>query len=150
MKALRLLTLSLVSALVTSSAAALPVAFERSFRNYAWSIRNDGCFVDEQRYIYIYNEVKEEPIQNIGRVSPDDFQKARSLLANMYREKFVHGPIAFDVGILVWCGYALGEPIDIKKQGDRSGQRDSALVPELVELINTWCPKELLPSMPDQ
>lgn len=151
MKALNLIALIATAALVSLNAAALPVAFERSFRNYAWSVHNNGCFVDEQRYIYIYDEIKgEQPIQNIGRVSPGEFQRAQSLLAGMYRTKFNPGPIAFDAGILVWRGYALGNPIDIKLEGDRSGQRDSEQVPELVDLINTWCPKDLLPSMPHQ
>lgn len=144
------LALVAVSLFSAPDAAPLPLSFERSYRNHAWLYRNDGCLVDEQRHLYTYDMTRPEPLKNIGRISANDYQKALSLLWGMKKAPFQEGSIAFDAGILVWRGYFDGEPFDVKTLGDRSGRRDSPSVADLVELINSWCPEELLPHIPEQ
>ena len=143
------ISILLATSSVFSVGYALPVAFERSYRNNAWVYQNFGCFVDEQRNIYTFDESKTDPFKVIGRVPTHEYLQGLALLRDLATTPFIHGIGAMDAGVLTWNGYHEGEPILLKKAGDISTKRDSPQLPAMIELINSWCPKSLLPSLPE-
>jgi hypothetical protein len=143
------LTVPLLVSTLTPSALALPLAFERSYRNNAWVYQNYGCFVDEQQFTYTFDESKAEPFKLIGRVSTHEYQRGLSLLRELSSVSLIQGSGAADAGIMTWTGYFEGEPIVLKKAGDISLKRDSPQLVPMMELINSWCPKSLLPPLPE-
>jgi hypothetical protein len=127
--------------LISQAAFSSPIAFERNFTNNAWGHYNNGCVIDEQRFVYIYAAESDKPMTMINRMPVSSYRRAQRLLQIVARSPYEVRRVAVDAGVAVWSGVIDGRSLRIKEFGDTVGGRTCAEADELVELIEAFCPR---------
>lgn len=126
---------------VSSSALAVPIVFERNYKNEAWGHQDSGCFIDESRYVYIYDSQLRLPVRLVTQMSEEAFQRANSLLKEVAGSPYRWKSVAVDAGSTIYVGRMHGEMIRIKEYGNIIGSRVDARTDRLIEIIEGFCPR---------
>jgi hypothetical protein len=131
--------LALAVLCVSGFAHAFPLVFEESYENNAWGYQNQGCVIDEARYVYRYNVAKEEPMQNIGRLTKEEFETGTALLEKAAKGQYTTRRAAADAGIHKLSGMLWGKHVSLRQDGDVDGTNSAPEAAQLADMIEQWC-----------
>ena len=125
----------------TSTSQAAPVLLEKNYTNFAWGYQNQGCFADENGFVYTYNVAQKDPITLTKRtLSEKEIELASKLLQEAELGELVPKQVGADAGATLWSGVFYGKTVRLKLEGDYEGLNSSPATAELVKLIDGICP----------
>lgn len=130
-----------IALFVSLQAHALNFAFERNYTNYSWGYFNEGCAIDENRNVYIYDFGHGHPMELIGHMSQGAYNKAIMLMSRVARSPYESQVVAADAGSTIWAGSIDGQQIKIREGGNIRGSRMAPETNKLIELIEAFCPR---------
>lgn len=136
---LPLLCLILGVALFANSAFAVPIVFERNFKNERWGQQDNGCFVDENRYVYGYDVRTDIPIQLLTRMPEKSFNDALDLVSQIAMSEYSREEVGVDGGITKYTSLHRGEMIPLRETGNVVGTRNDERTNVFVEIIEAFC-----------
>jgi hypothetical protein len=124
---------------VGNLAHAFPIAFEVNYENNAWGYQNHGCMVDESRFVYRYDLRSDQPMESIGRITREEYEKGTELLQKASSGTFTTQHAAADAGIKQWTGFLYDKHIKLRQEGDFTGTNSAPEAAQLADMIDQWC-----------
>lgn len=141
----------LLSLLLLSSFAATAAyaegrrVLEMTYENHAWGEKKNGCFIDDQRGVYLYQEEpKVVPAAKIREIDEKKYRSVLSLLSDARSGELSEPKHEMaDTGIYTYRGYLYGErviiEVDLGQEGDVRIINNSPAAEELIKLLYGVC-----------